>query len=107
MSKQFIAVRDNLFVREKKQERKVGSMIIPDSVDADFTFGIVVSAGEGTFENGNYMPMSVRVGDEVCFPKTMGTKINFAGNEELILVKNSAITAKIDEVDVKIEDQGE
>lgn len=104
MSKQFIAVRDNLFIREKKQERTIGSMVIPDSIDADFTFGIVVSAGQGTFENGNYVPMSVGVGDEVCFPKTMGTKINFAGNEELILVKDSAITAKIADVDIQIED---
>lgn len=104
MSKQFVALHDNLFIREKKQERKVGSMIIPDSVDADFTFGTVVSAGEGTFENGHFMPMSVRVGDEVCFPKTMGTKINFVGNEELILVKEAHITAKLEEIEVKIED---
>lgn len=99
MSKQFQAVRDNIFVKEKKQEIKVGCLVIPDSVDVDYTFGTVVSAGSGTYINGNYVPVSVVVGDEICFPKTMGTKITFAGdNEELILVKDSAITAVLKDI---------
>lgn len=48
--------------------------------------------------------MSVRVGDEVCFPRTMGQKITFVGDTELILVRESAITAKIDDIEVSIEE---
>lgn len=49
MSKQFVALHDNVFVKEKKQERKIGQLVIPDSMDVDFTFGTVVSAGDGSF----------------------------------------------------------
>lgn len=105
MSKQYVALHDNLFIKEIKPSREIGSMIIPDSLDDDFTFGVVVSAGDGTFTtNGNFVPMSVTVGDEVCFPKTMGQKIRFVQDEEeLILVRESALTAKIANVEVTID----
>lgn len=100
MSRHYVALHDNLFVKEIKPTREVGALIIPDSLDDDFTFGVVVSAGGGSFQNGNYVPMAVKVGDEVCFPKTMGQKIRFVQDEEeLILVRESALTAVIADED--------
>ena len=92
MSKQYVAVLDNVFVKEDKQVRKIGVLDIPDTVDSDFTFGTVVSVGEGSFDNGNYIPNCVVPGDEVVFPKTCGASINFNG-EELIMVTNKDIIA--------------
>lgn len=105
MSKDYVALHDNVFVKEKKQQRKVGAMIVPDSLDVDFTFGTVVSVGPGQFIEGHFVPMSVTVGDEICFPRTMGQKINFVNaDDDLIMVKESAITAKIAEIETIIED---
>lgn len=105
MSKQFTALQDNIFVKEKKQERRIGNMVIPDTIDADFTFGTVVSVGSGKWtSNGSFVPVDISIGDEICFPRTMGQKINFVGDTELILVKESAVIAKISEVVV---DEGE
>lgn len=104
MSKQFTALQDNIFVKEKKQERRIGNMVIPDTIDADFTFGTVVSVGNGKWtSNGSYIPLEIHVGDEICFPRTMGQKINFVGDTELILVKESAVIAKV--ADVIVEDE--
>jgi len=100
MSKLYQALQDNLFVKEIEPEREVGSLIIPNSFDADFTFGEVISAGPGTFVNGNFIPNPVQVGDEICFPRTMGQKISFVNSEdEIILVKASAVTARVENVE--------
>lgn len=98
MSKKYVALQDNLFVKEIEPERVVGDLIIPNSFDADFTFGTVISAGPGTFVDGKFVPNCVEVGDEICFPRTMGQKISFVNSEdEIILVRSSAVTAKVEE----------
>jgi chaperonin GroES len=106
MAKKYQALLDNVFVKENKTTRKVGVLDIPDTIDSDFVFGTVVSAGSGTFENGNYCPMPVGLGDEVVFPKTVGAAINFNG-EELILVKASDIIASMQDVEIQVEEDEE
>lgn len=103
--KQYVALENNVFVRERKQVRKMGVFEVPNDVDADYSFGTVVSAGPGGFEHGNFVPMSVVVGDEVVFPRTVGSKIYFVNNEELILVRSCDIIAKITDVEQIIEEE--
>jgi co-chaperonin GroES (HSP10) len=107
MAKMYQALLDNVFVKETKKTRKVGVLDIPDTMDSDFTFGTVVSVGEGNFEHGNYIPNCVCVGDEVVFPRTVGSIVNFNGTE-LIHIKSSDIIAKLADVEMTIEeDKGE
>ncbi len=103
MAKIYQALLDNVFIKESKKTRKVGVLDIPDTIDSDFTFGTVVSVGNGNFEHGNYIPNCVSVGDEVVFPRTVGAIINFNG-EELIMVKSSDIIASLQEVEMTIEE---
>lgn len=103
MAKKYQALLDNVFIKENKETRKVGILDIPETIDSNFTFGTVVSCGSGNFENGNYIPNPVKVGDEVVFPKTVGSVINF-NNEELIMVKASDIIASLQEVEMMIDE---
>lgn len=98
--KKYIALEDNVFIRERKPELKTSSgFIMPEGTSNDFAYGTVVSAGVGTFEHGNFVPMSVRVGDEVLFPRTIMNKITFPDGETLVIMKASDILAKLEEVD--------
>jgi co-chaperonin GroES (HSP10) len=104
MAKMYQALLDNVFVKETKKTRKVGVLDIPDTIDSDFTFGTVVSVGEGNFEHGNYIPNCVSVGDEVVFPRTVGSIVNFNG-DELIYIKSSDIIAAIKDVEITVDEE--
>lgn len=92
-NKMYTALGPNIFVKEIKKEIKINGMIIPDSLDLDFTFGEVVSCDEGYFDHGNFVPMKVKPGDKVAFAKVSGTNINFNG-EKLIRVYAADLIAK-------------
>lgn len=98
MSKKYVALDGNVFVKEKKIEHKIGAFTIPDNLDIDYTFGTVVSVGPGTYENGMFVPVTLSVGDEIVFPRTVGSKTHFNNEEELILVRACDVIAKKMEV---------
>lgn len=92
-NKIYIALNNNVFVKEIKQEVKQGSMFIPDNLNNDFTFGEVISVSEGYHDNGHFIPSVVSNGDIIAFPKVCGIKINI-NNTQLIKVAQSDIIAK-------------
>ena len=98
MSKKYVALDGNVFVKEKKIEHRIGAFTIPDNLDVDYTFGTVVSAGPGTYEHGQYIPNTLQVGDEIVFPRTVGSKTHFNNEEELILVRACDVIARMEEV---------
>lgn len=89
----YAAVNSNVFVKEIKQEAKQGMMLLPDSLDNDFTFGEVISVAEGYWEHGMFVQSCVQPGDIIAFPKISGTKINF-NNIPMIRVMQQDIVAK-------------
>ena len=99
MSKIYTALGPNVFIKEIKKETTIGAMIVPDSLDADFTFGEVISCSEGYFKDGSFVPATVQIGDMVAFAKISGTKVNFNG-EQMIRVYAADIVAK--EIDGEI-----
>lgn len=102
--KKYVALEDNVFIREKKPELKTASgFIMPEGTSNDFSYGTVVSAGIGTFENGNFVPTSVQIGDEVLFPRTIMNKVTFPDGDTLIIMKSSDILAKLEEVEIEEE----
>ncbi len=98
----YAAVNGNVFVKEIKQEAKQGMMLLPDSLDNDFTFGEVISVADGYFENGMFIQSCVAHGDIIAFPKISGTKINF-NNIPLIRVMQRDIVAKQIKGTIKID----
>ena len=89
----YVALGRNVLIKEITPEAQVGSWIMPDSLDNDFTFGEVISVAEGYFENGSFIPSAIAVGDKVAFAKVAGTKVTFNG-EKLIRVFAEDIVAK-------------
>jgi chaperonin GroES len=89
---------DKVLIKESSAEntaRKTDSGIfIPDTVKEDkgAKKGKVVAVGEGKFENGKFIPVSVKAGDTVLFQ--WGDKINIDG-EEYYIVRESEISAII------------
>lgn len=98
MSQKYVALDGNVFVKEKKIEHRIGAFTMPDSIDIDYTFGTVVSSGPGTYENGLFIPNTLQVGDEIVFPRTVGSKTHFNNEEELILVRACDVIARLEEV---------
>lgn len=100
-NKIYIALNDNVFVKEIKQEIKQGSMFLPDSLDNDFVYGEVISVSEGYWNHGTFVPSMVVNGDIIAFPKISGVKITINGMQ-LIRLKQQDIIAK--QVNGKIEE---
>lgn len=102
--KKYIALENNVFIKERKPELKTmgkGEFIIPEDTSCDYAYGTVISAGIGSFEKGNFVPMSVNPGDEVMFPRTVMNKITFPDGETLVVMQASDIIAKLEEVDIE------
>ncbi|MGB9608541.1 MAG: co-chaperone GroES, partial [bacterium] len=57
--------------------------------------GVVVAVGEGKLlENGQRVPLSVKVGDRVVFSKYGGTEVEIDGEEYIILDEDSIYAIK-------------
>ena len=90
----YMALGHNVFVKEIIAENKIGNWVISDEINEDFSFGEVVScAKDGYFDNGNFIPATVAIGDKVVFPKVAGSKVTLNG-EKLVRVFVEDIVAK-------------
>lgn len=80
-------LQDRIIVKRFQSEEKTASgIIIPDSAKEKPMEGEVIAVGPGrTYDNGNKMEMTVKVGDKVLFAKYAGTEIKFDGEEFLIM----------------------
>jgi len=74
-----------------------GGILIPDTVKEKPFQGIVVAVGKGKItEEGNHLPLQVKVNDKVLYGKFAGTEINIDGDEYLMM-RESDIFAIINE----------
>jgi len=80
-------LQDRIIVKRFESEEKTASgIIIPDSAKEKPMEGEVIAVGPGrTYDNGNKMELTVKVGDRVLFAKYAGTEIKFDGQEYLIM----------------------
>jgi len=77
------------------EEKTVGGIIIPDTAKEKPVQGEVVAVGAGAAnDNGNVVPLNVKVGDTVLFTKWGGTEVKIDG-EELLIMKESDILGVI------------
>jgi chaperonin GroES len=74
-----------------------GGIYIPDTAKEKPIEGRVVAVGSGKIgENGERLPMTVKVGDRVLFGKYAGTEIKVEGEEHLMM-REDDILAIIEE----------
>lgn len=71
-----------------EESRTDSGLYIPDTAKEKPQTGIVVAVGEGTED----IPITVKVGEKVLFPKYTGTEIKL-GNEEYIIMDFEKVLA--------------
>jgi len=80
----------------ESDEKKIGSILIPDTAKEKPMEGLVVEAGTGKVnDKGEKVPMEVKKNDKVLYGKYSGTEIKIDTTEYLIM-KESDILAIIE-----------
>jgi chaperonin GroES len=88
MAKQFNLkpLEDRIVVKpQEEEETTVSGIVIPDTAKEKPVEGKVVAVGPGRFEEGQRVPIDVKVGDSVIYSKYGGTEVKVEGEEYLIL----------------------
>jgi len=98
----FRPLHDRVVVtRIDAEEKTTGGIIIPDTAKEKPQEGRVVAIGPGgRDENGNLIPIDVKVGDRILFGKWSGTEVKIDGVEYLIM-KESDIMGVLVEAEAK------
>lgn len=98
---------DRVIVKpEKPEEVTAGGIIVPDVTKDKPIQGEVIAIGEGRLTNdGNIIPLKVKVGDKVIFSKNGGwdavpIHIHINYGEELLILKESEIVGIVNEMEV-------
>jgi chaperonin GroES len=79
-------LEDRVVVKPSEEEEMTASgLVIPDTAKERPQEGEVIAVGPGRFEDGNRIPMDVKVGDKVIYSKYGGTEVKIEGDEYLIL----------------------
>jgi chaperonin GroES len=79
-------LEDRVVVKPSEEEETTASgIVIPDTAKERPQEGEVMAVGPGRFEDGNRIPMDVKVGDKVIYSKYGGTEVKIEGDEYLIL----------------------
>ena len=82
-------------VLESEEKTKSG-IVLPDTAKEKPQMGEVLAVGSGkTLENGQKVPMELKVGDKVLFAKYAGTEVKLDG-EEYMVMKESDVLAVIE-----------
>jgi chaperonin GroES len=84
---------DRILVKaEEPKEKKIGGIIIPDTVKEKPQEGTVVAAGNGKMgKDGKVIPMDVKVGDKVLYGKYSGTEVKIDNVDYLIMSQDDVL----------------
>jgi chaperonin GroES len=79
-------LEDRIVVKPSEGEEMTASgLVIPDTAKEKPQEGEVLAVGPGRFEDGQRVPLDVKVGDKVIYSKYGGTEIKLGGDELLVL----------------------
>ena len=80
-------LEDRIVVTVLESEQTTASgIVIPDTAKEKPQEGTVLAVGPGRIDdNGNRVPLDVKVGDVVLYSKYGGTEVKYAGEEYLVL----------------------
>jgi chaperonin GroES len=77
---------------EEQEQRTAGGIVIPDSAKEKPQEAEVVAVGKGKRnDEGNLIPLDVKVGDRILFGKYSGSDIKINGTEYLILREDEVL----------------
>ena len=80
-------LHDRVIVKRLDEEKKTASgIVIPDTAAEKPDQGEVMSVGNGKLtDEGNLVPLDVKVGDRVLFGKYSGQTVTLKGDELLVM----------------------
>ena len=79
-------LEDRVVVRPSEaEERTASGLVIPDTAKEKPQQGEVIAVGPGRFEDGQRVPLDVKVGDTVVYSKYGGTEVTVEGEDLLVL----------------------
>ena len=80
-------LHDRVILKRMEEETTpAGGIVIPDSATEKPQRGEIVAAGTGKrLENGEIIPLDVKIGDTVLFGKYSGTEVKVEGDELLVM----------------------
>ncbi|NUP89188.1 MAG: co-chaperone GroES [Candidatus Sumerlaeia bacterium] len=88
MATKFKPLGDRVLIEPVKEDEQktAGGIIIPDSAKEKPMQGKVIAVGPGSRkDDGERIPMEVKVGDRVLYGKYSGTEVKVGGTEQLIM----------------------
>ncbi|MER3403827.1 MAG: co-chaperone GroES [Chloroflexota bacterium] len=98
MAEKIQPLGDRVVVKPRTREEKTKTGIfLPDTAQDKPSEGTVVAVGTGRLlENGERVPMEVKVGDTVLYAKYAGTEIKLDG-EEFVILREADVLAVVKE----------
>ena len=89
-------LEDRIVVKANEAEQKTASgLVIPDTAKEKPQEGTVLAVGPGRFENGNRLPLDIKIGDVVLYSKYGGTEVKY-NNEEYLVLSSRDVLAIIE-----------
>ena len=74
------------------EEKTAGGILLPDTAKEKPQRAKVLAVGEGKLtDEGNRVPLTVKVGDEILYGKYAGTEIKYEGDELKILRESEVL----------------
>jgi chaperonin GroES len=86
-------LQDRILVQRVEEETKTkGGIIIPDTAKEKPAEGKVVAVGNGKVgDDGNRVPLEIKVDDRILFGKYSGTEVKIEGEEYLIMREDDVL----------------
>ncbi|MCI4463402.1 MAG: co-chaperone GroES [Caldisericum sp.] len=90
---EIIPIYDHIVVKiEEEEEKTKTGIVLPDTAKEKPQKGKVVAVGSGRLlDNGQKVPLEVKVGDTVIFSKYAGTEIKLNDEKYLILSEKEVL----------------
>lgn len=84
---------DRIVVKVMTSEEKTkGGLYLPDTAKEKPQEGEVVAVGSGkVLENGQKLPLELKVGDRIIFSKYAGTEVKIDGDEYVIFSERDVL----------------
>ncbi|MFA5104652.1 MAG: co-chaperone GroES [Candidatus Margulisiibacteriota bacterium] len=96
MAKNLRPLGDRVVVKQEPSEEKTQSgIVLPDTAKEKPQMGTVIAVGLGRiFDNGQRVPVEVKVGDKVIYAKYGGTEVKLDNEEYIILQERDILAVK-------------
>ena len=84
---------DRIVVKVLEREEKTKSgLYLPDTAKEKPTEGEVIAVGSGkVLDNGQKLPIEVKVGDRIIFSKSAGTEVKLDGEDYVIFSERDVL----------------